>query len=324
MATTLSSASPASETAGIVLRMLEQSPEPLGLNQIAKGLTGPFRRNPDELQAIVDELVARGVVRRFPPYRRKLRYWTGTLDDFARSRILHALAQRPRTRSELEGALKVVLAGVPKSKQAELLRELVRSGEVHKLPPYLGARTERFSARPADPREYVSHALDKLIEKLSPAGIGEEQLLAACSEVLEGRAAPSQPVGWAVPTGLLSNPDTSPVVGAAHPTSDSLTNEIQRDSPPRNDWGESIVERMRAIEPAAARGALVSIPELRRQPEFRDLDKPAFDRIVLELGRQERVALHRHDYPASLSEDERRQFVLDERGRHYNGISLRT
>lgn len=65
---------------------------------------------------------------------------------------------------------------------------------------------------------------------------------------------------------------------------------------------------------------LLSLRELRaRLP----LDKPTFDRVVLELSRDEIVTLHHHDFPTSFSDSERDELVADDRGQYYVGIALR-
>ena len=53
------------------------------------------------------------------------------------------------------------------------------------------------------------------------------------------------------------------------------------------------------------------------------LDKAHFDAAVLDLSRQGRVSLHRHDYPASLTPQERDELVTDGAGTYYVGLALR-
>ena len=74
---------------------------------------------------------------------------------------------------------------------------------------------------------------------------------------------------------------------------------------------------------AAANGALVSLSDLRRSLAAAIPDKPTFDRLVLRLAESERVALHHHDYPGGLSQEERDALVVDDRGNYYVGIALR-
>lgn len=299
----------APETVEGVLRALDASPEPLTAKQIGAALTGPSRLKPDDLQKLLGELVEAKRIEKLPPYRGQDRYWTRTLDDYARLRIRQALDRRPLTRSELKASVKAALRGVSEKRQGEILRELEQQGEIQKLPPLIGSRTDRFSTRPADPREYVADALEKLAAKLSKTGIDRASLHTACRELLDGAAGNSR----AVSTPAEDRPAPAATVGSDGRSSRAPDDHLAR----------LIIERMQAIEPAAARGALVSIAELRAQPEFRNVNKKTFDRVLLDLGRRERVDLHRHDFPMSVSEEERERFVLDERGRYYNGVSLR-
>jgi hypothetical protein len=61
----------------------------------------------------------------------------------------------------------------------------------------------------------------------------------------------------------------------------------------------------------------VSIRELRRSA---GLVKSAFDKVILSLALQGKVALHHHDFPSSLSPQEREELVRDEQGTYYVGI----
>ncbi|MEX0717826.1 MAG: hypothetical protein WD066_14625 [Planctomycetaceae bacterium] len=322
--TTVTSAPPSTETASIVVKALDASPEPLKAKQIGEALTGPFRFKPDELQRTLDELVAAKRIHQLPPYQGKVRYWTRSLDEFARTRIRQALDRRPLTRSELKRSVKTSLPGVSEKRQGEILKELEQQGHVHKLPPLLNSRTERFSMRPADPREYVTHALDKLAEKLSKVGIDEQRLRAACREVLDGQA--TEPAPSTAPPAERPIASATAHAGATAPqteTSVAVDEGNGRPPVPRDDeLARLVIERMQAIT-SASHAALVSITDLRRQPEFDSVEKSTFDRVLLDLGRKERVALHRHDYPMSLDEEERRRFVLDGHGRYYNAVSVR-
>ncbi len=67
------------------------------------------------------------------------------------------------------------------------------------------------------------------------------------------------------------------------------------------------------------RGALLSVRDFRPRVA---LTKEAFDSAALELASEGRITLHYHDYPSSLSEEERDQLIVDQRGTHYVGIAL--
>jgi hypothetical protein len=84
--------------------------------------------------------------------------------------------------------------------------------------------------------------------------------------------------------------------------------------------GVDLLALIRRIEPGAERGALVVSRDLRRAAR---LEKETFDRTVLDLARQGRLSLHRHDYPASLTAAERDDLVTDGAGTYYVGVALR-
>lgn len=96
---------------------------------------------------------------------------------------------------------------------------------------------------------------------------------------------------------------------------DLIRQELAADKPPVQ------LERMIQLKLAAANGALVSLSELRRSLVAEIPGKTVFDQAVLRLAKSGRVALHHHDYPNSLSQEERDAMVSDERGNYFIGIS---
>ena len=69
---------------------------------------------------------------------------------------------------------------------------------------------------------------------------------------------------------------------------------------------------------------MVYIPELRRAVEFLHKERAQFDEELWGLVRAGRVAVHRYDHAATLTEAERAELLQDESGQFYNGLSLRT
>jgi len=78
-----------------------------------------------------------------------------------------------------------------------------------------------------------------------------------------------------------------------------------------------ILKGIARLQPPGQGRALVSIRQLRRSMA---VPKAAFDRIVLSLALKGKVALHHHDFPSSLSPEERDELVRDEQGTYYVGI----
>lgn len=63
---------------------------------------------------------------------------------------------------------------------------------------------------------------------------------------------------------------------------------------------------MAAIEPRAINGALIGLRDIRKQA---GMSRYAFDAMVMAFSREGWLALHRHDYPASLTSVELEQLV---------------
>ena len=162
------------------------------------------------------------------------------------------------------------------------------------------ARTAKFGRQPPAPEAYLKDVglqLTKIVAQLEAAGVTQVALMQAARGLLEQAGL------------LLVDSDRA------------ATNGGLADSPPTlpaDSFG--LLTLMRKIEPGAERGALVSARELRHAAS---LDKPHFDRAVLDLARQGRLMLHRHDYASGLSAAERDELVTDDAGAFYVGMALR-
>ena len=78
-----------------------------------------------------------------------------------------------------------------------------------------------------------------------------------------------------------------------------------------------VLERLTAQHPD---GTLFSFPDVRPHVP---LSKAAFDRAALSLATEGVLVLHHHDFPASLSPEERHQLVSDASGVYYLGVAWR-
>jgi hypothetical protein len=186
---------------------------------------------------------------------------------------------------------------------------LKAEGQIRELPRFVRSRgARRLSLRPPDAREYLLDAIDWIARELE--GMARPQLLESAiallrEQITEGGR--SESAGGSVLT--RSTPVEQPV--------------SPRSSPAQADLHELILEQMVEVEPAALNGALVSLRDLHRSLEFKDIDKDAFDAAVLRLAEQGRVSLHRDDHPGALAEEQREEGVTDGRGNYYIGIARR-
>jgi hypothetical protein len=271
----------------VVLKTLRQADEPLTVAKLSEKLPpGSYKLSQSRLEFLLEEQVSLQRVHRFEPYRGKSpRYWTNDVEHYARESTMNLLRERgPLTLGRLWEALKSRLKDYSKSRQQHLVKKLVQEKQISEWPPSLGGRTKLFDARPPDPRYYLDDAISKISKKL---GLPREEVTEATREIWS-QGQPAAPI-----------PALSKV-----------------------DLGQLILQRMVRIEPAAAAGALVLLCDLWKSMKQDVPDKASFDRSVLHLAEQGRVALHHHDFPSSLTQHERDEMVLDGRI-YYVGISLR-
>jgi len=286
----------------ILLKALRRAEEPITAKKLLDGLTGPYRVAPETIENQLNELVSSGKAFSFEPYISKgRRFWSFDQEHYARQLVLKNVSRHPKTWSEVKSALKNPLKGFPDARLSKLQKDMLDGGVLHKLPPFVGARTPIFSDCPPDPSHYIEDALVKIRAKLAKFGIAASDVNKAALGLLAPRAEPD-----------IDEPAEGSPASAGikpHAEDDSLESRI--------------LERMVEVVPAAANGALVSLRDLRRSMDFQNVDKSAFDQAVLRLADQGKVALHRHDYPAGLSSEDRAELVTDATGDFFVGIALR-
>jgi hypothetical protein len=281
-ATTHSLADPSIEIE-VVGKALAEAAEPITAQQLRDRLTGPFKLPAARLSEVLEQLVSAGRVYRFAPKApsKQPRYWSRSVEDYAREAILDLLAQRPQTQAEILKKLKAKLQGYDERRQIELLKRLRQEKLVKILPPYLGGRTTRFGRQSPDPSDYVQDAVNKIGKKL---GLPVEEVLYAARML--------------------------PISNMKQPLS-------------QKDLSEKLLAQIMRIKLAAAAGELVPLDQLWQSLKNEGWDKASFDRTVLRLAEENRVALQRHNFPSGLGEQERSQLVADEWKNYYVGIALR-
>jgi hypothetical protein len=292
-----------SEASDLALRALEQSLRPMSVKNLWRTIRHSSQLREKQLPDLLKALVDSGQIR--AGRVRSTVYWTPTVENQARERIVEALAEGALTKKALDSRLRAraSLKDWPKVRREQMLDQLIKEKRVHKLPPLTG-RAKLYSASPDDPRVYLPPAMgylqeviEKLSAKLEAKGLSSEQVKAALRELLQ------QHLPEIASTSILTKPipDRSP-----------------------EEIGQLILERMKQIDPAAARGALVSLTELRRSLKAEISDKESFDQAVLRLVEEDRVTLSRHVFTSNLSQEERDMLVSDERSNYYVGIALTT
>ncbi len=285
------------EAREVLLKLIHQSEQPQTANQLAAQLIGPFKVSANQLIPILDDFVASGTLFTFPPYRRQTPYWDRGLVEFGRVLIVQILDKKgPLSRADLKKAAK----GLSEKPFQQAFESLIASRDVLEHPPLPKARTAKFGRKPPAPDEYLKDVglqLTKIVAQLGAAGVTPVELAKAAR-------------------GLFEQSGLSLVFADRAATNGGLADSPA--TPPADALG--LLSLMREIEPGAERGALVPARDLRRAAR---LDKPHFDRAVLDLARQGRLMLHRHDYASGLSAAERDELVTDGAGTFYVGMALR-
>jgi hypothetical protein len=162
----------------VVSKALEGAVEPVTVKQLRDRLTGPYKLSADRLSELLEELVTKGGVYRFAAKApsKQPRYWTRSVEEYAREIVLALLAQRPQTQAEILKRLKAKLTGYDERRQIELLKRLRREKLVKVLPPYLGGRASRFGRQAPDPCDYIQDAFTKIGKRL---GLSPEEMIYA-------------------------------------------------------------------------------------------------------------------------------------------------
>ena len=334
------------ETQGAVKSVLQQSQAPKSIAQIRKELAGSFRISSKDLSALLDEMTAAGEVFSWPQNKfwdrnprtvlpdlilafvakstiataskiktnlklpldmveaalnelidkGRLYLWQpGKAPYFCVSEprktaletILNALAAGPLTEKELVASVRKKLPGY---QGMDLKEHLSYSKQVYEYPKY-GKVKIRYGLQPPEPGPYLGKTVQDITaiqSLLAPFRISLETIHDALGREL-GLARETGEPSKAPPKGEIASPDAEPL----------------------------LLKAMTRLQPFGQRRALVSIRELRHSV---GLAKGVFDRVVLSLALQGKVALHHHDFPSSLSPEERDELVRDEQGTYYVGI----
>ena len=334
------------ELRGAVKSGLQQSQAPKSIPQIRKELAGFFRISSKDLSALLDEMTAAGEIFSWPQKKfwdrnprlvlpelilsfmaksvvatsskikaslklplemveaalnelvdtGKLYLWRpGKTPYFCLSEprktaletILNALAAGPLTEKELVASVRKRLPGY---QVMDLKEHLSYSKQAYEYPKY-GKVKIRYGLQPPEPGPYLGKTVQDITtvqSLLAPFRISLEAIYGALGREL-GLARETGEPSKEPPKGEIVLPDAEPL----------LLRAITR------------------LQPFGQRRALVSIRELRRSM---GLAKSVFDRVVLSLALQGKVALHHHDFPSSLSPEERDELVRDEQGTYYVGI----
>jgi len=292
------------ETFAVIGKILQDSREPLSVSGINDKLPFSLRMDRRKLTELLHEQVRLGTMYEWLPKGSQKRYWTQSVEPYARAKIIGSLSERPHTRGQLQDALKRSLFGCSESRvaalSAKLLSALLKERLLFKHPPQGRQKAPRIAAAPPDPSLYlgkVEKEFRGVCKKLEGAGISPAQVLESLNRILRLPAEKSPSSQKASPSGL----------GGRGPEAA----ELER----------TILDKIFQIEPASRQMALVSIRELRSSL---DLPKNVFDEAILDLSHRGKIFLHRHAFPAEMTREEQEHTVSDGHGNYYMGLVLRS
>jgi len=277
-----------SEAVACALRALQQSARPLTVAKLAKAIPKSTLKSQKDLLELLEQMVRAGEIRSHKA--RSSVYWLPSLEEQASEKILEVLSEIPLTQTDLKSKLRSLLIGWPQTKRDEMLARLMKEKRVYKVPPLAGKAALLSAHAEATPQAYIRLALQLAVARLKTRGLTAEQVMTVAREVLQpGPASPSK---------FISHH------GAA-------------------DLERLILERMLRLNPSAANGAPVQLSQLRQALSSEISDKEVFDRTIMRLAEQGRVAAHRHDYASGLSQEDLAALVSDGRGNYFIAVTLR-
>lgn len=214
---------------------------------------------------------------------KKVRFFLGDPFDGLAQAVKTAVADGPLRDADLKYRVETIHRGY-----SELLKDWMKGallrGELFVHRPAKGSKLKRFGTTPD---------LGDLLKKVA----------------VELKKVLSTPAGRVTPPSQLFAALATEVGVALTPAGASSEPEQQQ-----------FLAKLNELTEASRTSGLLSIRDLRAQLPF---EKAVFDRIALELAKSGLVTLHYHDFPASLSESERADLVLDSRGNHFVGIAPR-
>jgi hypothetical protein len=276
------------EAVACALRALRESAQPLTVAKLAKAIPKSALKSKKDLPEFLEQMVKAGQIRSHKA--RSSVYWLPDLEEQASERILEALSEIPLTQTDLKNKLRSLLIGWPQTRRDEMLARLIKEKRVYRVPPLTGKATLLSARDKATPQDYVRLALQLAVDRLKTGGLTAEQVMTVAREVLQ----PAQ---------------ASPAIS----TSRHDAADLER----------LILERMLRLNPSAVNGAPVQLSQLRQVLRSEISDKDVFDRTIMRLAEQGRVAAHRHDYAGGLSQEDLAALVSDGQGNYFIAVTLR-
>ncbi len=297
-----------------LLTALQAAARPESAAWVRQQLPKLLQASVAEIERLLHEALDAGQVWRFGKADKPL-YWHSSPKAWVQQSLQQRLTREMKSQSEVcrpVSQLATVQGLVPRTGVDSAFRELVAEGRIQKHPAYLGSRTPLYSVRAVDPVDYLKHAIEKLALKLS---VGRDELAGWTAKVTFDEPVPSAVTPAA---GAIAPIAQSPLPMCVGPQ--ALPHPVPA-STALSD-AELILQAMHEINPQVATGDVVSLVEVRKRLDFQ-FDKATFDRTILQLAADWKIALQRDDHSHWRTDAERDALVQDEHGKYYNVVSLR-
>jgi hypothetical protein len=270
----------------LILKILARNRFGLTAAKIRQDLPPAYRSSSKQLHVRLDDLVAKGRIYAWHPPDKAGRKPAPPIFS------VHPLKPLASNRIlELLKLQSLPLTEIKKHLPAHIARHLpifldplLGDRIVKRHPPLKGKRL--LSLLDPDPDAYLMGELKRLFEKGTKLGFSMEAIRQSAQRYLANQR-PNEPV--------------------------QSSAEMER----------IIFKAMTSLKPAAAQGALVYIPDLRRSLHEAFPDKDSFDRTILHLAELERVQLQSHSLPAELTEAEKAAMIDNGRGSYFMAIGVR-
>ncbi|MEZ6121556.1 MAG: hypothetical protein R3C49_00115 [Planctomycetaceae bacterium] len=170
------SSKPATEQ--LLLATMAGSEEPASMASLLKKISKADRPDPEAAEFAMAQLIADGSAHQFPEKQGAPQYWNHPPAEFARRKMLEKLETRLLSRREILKPIEDLkpLSGISKAEIGRIFDRLIADGIAHKHPPFLGGRSQNFSAAKVRPHDYIRDAVTKIARKLNVGNVD----LAAC------------------------------------------------------------------------------------------------------------------------------------------------
>jgi hypothetical protein len=285
---------------GKIVQFIAGAERPLSMTDLDKAIFPGKKKGTQALREELEKLTHSGRLFLWPSSKVRPYYWHNDPDRYISSQIKFLLKVKPLTQLELVKTLKRDLTGYPERRLKSLVQKnlhaMLVEKELFKHPPTGNRRSMKFGTHPPALSAYLKKVVaeyERVRARLKPADISSVALLEALIRTLGGDE-----------TAQRGTDDR--IRSAAPPVTEKITTLI--------------IDTIFRIDAAAADGALVSIPSLRRAVV---LPKKTFDEAILQLAQEGRIWLHRHVDPAQIKPADRDDLVVDAQGNYFMGLVLR-